>query len=282
MKTIFETFKKSVYDPLFYQSATEEPLKNIFHYYSKVALILATAMTIVLGAALIPQGVVFMKDRAPNLIKTYYPTELTVHIEKGVATANVPMPYIVPVKQVTGVAPSVDAMQNMIVIDTLHDFEKKIFDGYKTYTLLTKTEIVTRSDNGQITIQELHGVPPTTISQEVLLSWVEKIRNSLWVIVCLGIIATFVVFVFGYLAYLIPLFLFALVPFFIAWLKKTPLSYVEAYKISMYAIIPALVLKTLINLMGVFFIPSYFTLLVFMLILVVNMREVDQPKLFNI
>lgn len=281
MKTILETFKKSIYNPAFYQSAGKEPFWNIFHYYSKVALILSAMMTVVLGIFIVPAGVAFIKEHAPDLIKTYYPAGLVVHIEKGEAMANVPMPYIVPVKQVTGIAPAVDTLQNMLVIDTTHGFDKKTFEDYKTYALLTKTEIVTQSDKGQITIQNLRGTPTTTISQEVLLSWVEKIRGALGYIVSFGLVATFVIFVLGYFMYLLPLLLFALVPFFIAWLKKIPLSYGEAYKMSMYAILPALALKTLINLMGIFFIPPYFTLLVFMLIVALNMREVGQPKLFN-
>lgn len=281
MKTIFETFKKSIYGPAFYQSAGREPFGNIFRYYAKVALVLSAVMTIALGVLIIPVSVIFMRSRAGDLVRTYYPKDLVVHVEKGEASANVPMPYIIPVKQMTGTAPAVDALQNMLVIDTTHDFEKKTFDGYKTYALLTKTEIVTQSDKGQITIQELRGTPATTISQEVLLSWVGKIRDSLGLIATFGVIAMFMIFSAGYLLYLVPLLLFALVPFVIAWIKKTPLSYGEAYKMSMYAIIPALVLKTLFNLVGVFFLPSYFTLLVFMLIIALNMREVDQPKLFN-
>ncbi len=281
MKTIFETFKKSIYNPSFYQSAGEEPFWKIFHYYSKVALVLSVVMTVVLGVTLAPAGVAFIKDRAPDLVKTYYPAELVIHIEKGEAAANVPMPYVVPVKQVTGVAPAVDTLQNMLVIDTTHDFDKKTFDDHNTYALLTKTEIVTQSDKGQITIQSLSGVPATTVSQEVLLVWVEKIRSALGYIVILGLVATFIIFALGYLMYLIPLLLFALIPFVVAWLKKTPLSYKEAYKMSMYAIIPALALKTLINLMGVFFLPAYFTLLVFMLIIAINMKEAKEPTLFE-
>jgi len=60
-----------------------------------------------------------------------------------------------------------------------------------------------------------------------------------------------------------------------------PLSYGGAYRISLYAIVPALALKTLINILGVFFIPAYFTLLVFMLIVAINMKESEEPTLFE-
>lgn len=85
----------------------------------------------------------------------------------------------------------------------------------------------------------------------------------------------------GYLMYLILLLLLALIPKSIAYLKKMPLSYASAYKMSLYAIIPALALKTLLNILGVFFLPAYFTLLVFMLVIAVNMREKEEPTLFT-
>jgi hypothetical protein len=50
---------------------------------------------------------------------------------------------------------------------------------------------------------------------------------------------------------------------------------------SLYAIVPALALKTLLNIVGVFFIPAYFTFLVFLLIISLNMREAEEPTLFE-
>ena len=281
MKTIFETFKKSVHDPVFYQNIASAPFGDAFRYYIRFVLVLSVAMTIVLSAFLVPQGVTFVKTRAPDLVKTYYPKELSVHIEKGFASANVAMPYFVSIKSVTGEVATTTTMQKMLVIDTTQDFDKKIFEEYKTYALLTSTDVITRNDNGQITIQSLRVAPTTTISQEVLLSWVGNVQNYLWGIVLVGIIGTFVIVTFGYLMYLVPLLLFALIPKVIAYIKKEPLSYASAYKISMYAILPALALKTLLNLVGVFFLPSYFTLLVFMLVVAVNMRETKEPTLFE-
>lgn len=281
MKTIFETFKKSVYSTTFYQTVGENSFWSIFKYYFKVTLLLSIAMVVVLGVILVPRGVSFMKNKAGALVSEYYPADLSIEIKNGEAITDVAMPYIIPVKHMTGVTPPAGEIQNMVVIDTTSDFDEKTFENYKTYTLLTKTKLVTQSNAEQITIQNLRGVPDTIISQEVLLSWVEKIRASLWSIVLFGLLATFIIFTFGYLAYLIPLIVFAFIPFFIAWIKKTPITYVESYKISMYAILPALALKTLMNLLGIFFLPSYFTLLVFMLIIAINMREVEAPTLFE-
>jgi len=281
MKTIFETFKQSIYNPSFYQNATTMQVGEIIRYYWKVSLLLSIIMTTALGAMLIPQGVTFVKYHAPEIIKNYFPAELVINIEKGEASVNVSEPYVVPAKGGTKDVLREQGLENMLVVDTKNDFDKKKFEEHKTFALLTRTEIVTQSDRGQITIQDLRALPTSTISQEWLLSWVEKVRNSLWYIVVFGLIGTFIVVLLGYLKYLVVLLLFALIPLFISYLKKTLLSYGGAYRMSLYAIIPALALKTLLNIVGVFFIPPYFTLLVFMLIISINMRDVDSPTLFE-
>ena len=281
MKTIFETFKKSIYNPVFYQNAATTPLSDIVRYYIKFSLLLSVAMTVYLGVALVPQGIRFVKEHAPELVKSYFPAELTINIEKGIASVNVKEPYIILGKNGSQAVLKEQGLESMLVIDTKNEFNKNKFDEYKTFALLTKTEIVTRSNNGQITIQDLRAAPDASINQEWLLSWVEKTKDSLGTIVFVGIIGTFIAMLFGYLKYFIVLFLFALIPRLIAYLKKMPLSYGGAYRISLYAIVPALALKTLINILGVFFIPAYFTLLVFMLIVAINMKESEEPTLFE-
>lgn len=281
MKVILETFKKSIYNPVFYKNAETAPLSDAARFYIKFSLVLSVIMTIALGVLLIPQGVTFVKEHAPEMVKNYFPAELVIHIEKGEASVNVPEPYVIVAKDGAQTVLKEQGLENMLVIDTKHDFDKKKFEEYKTFALLTKTEIVTQSDHGQITIQDLRPLPAVTINQELLLSWVEKVRGSLGYIIFVGLIGTFVAMLLGYLKYFIVLFLFALVPLFIAYLKKTPLSYSGAYRMSLYAIAPALALKTLINILGVFSMPAYFTFLVFMLVIAMNMREVKQPELFN-
>lgn len=281
MKTIFETFKKSVYDPVFYQNAVTTPLSDIVRYYIKFSLFLSVVMTVYLGIALVPQGIKFVKEHAPELVKSYFPAELTINIEKGSASVNVKEPYIIAGKNGSQVALKEQGLESMLVIDTKNDFNKNKFEEYKTFALLTKTEIVTRGNNGQITIQDLRAVPDASINQEWLLSWVEKTRDSLGYIIFFGLLGTFIAMLFGYLKYFIVLLLFALIPRLIAYLKKMPLSYGGAYRISLYAIVPALALKTLMNIFGVFFLPAYFTLLVFMLIVAINMKESEEPTLFE-
>lgn len=280
MKTIFETFQKSIYDPVFYKNIGQEQLSKIVRHYLKFAFILSLLMTVALCVFLVPQGVTFVKQRAPSLVMEYYPKDLSVHIEKGIATANVKMPYLVPLKNI-GAATTTDSMKNMLVIDTNSDFDKKKFQDYHTFALLTSTDIVTVNNNGGITLQPLTAIPTVTIDQETLLGWVANIQNYLVYMIIGGLILTFLLLIVGYIMYLIPLLLFAFFPKLVAYIKGESISYATAYKMSLYAIIPALALKTLLNILGVFFLPEYFTLLVFMLIIAVNMREVKEPTLFE-
>lgn len=281
MKTIFETFKKSIYNPIFYQNAVTTPLSDVVRYYIKFSLLLSVAMTIALSILLIPAGVVFIKKFAPEMVKNYFPAEITITIEKGLTSVNVKEPYIIPAKDGNQAILKEQGFLNMLVIDTKNNFDKKKFEEYKTFALLTKTEIITQSSEGQITIQELRKMPNVSINQDLLLSWVEKVNSSIVYIVILGVIATFISMMLGYAAYFIVLLFFALIPFFVAYLKKMPLSYGGAYKMSLYAIVPALALKTLLNILGVFSVPAYFTFLVFLLIISLNMRETETPNLFG-
>lgn len=281
MKTIFETFKKSIYNPVFYQNAVTTSLPDVVRYYIKFALLLSVVMTVALSILFIPDGVVFIKKYAPDMVKSYFPAELTIKIEKGLASVNVKEPYVIEGKNGSQAVLKEQGLLNMLVIDTKHDFDKKKFEEYKTFALLTKTEFITQSNEGQITIQELRKMPNVSINQNLLLLWVEKVDSSIVYIVIAGVIATFLAMMLGYATYFVVLFVFSLIPILIAYLKKMPLSYSGAYKISLYAIVPALALKTLLNIFGVFSVPAYFTFLVFLLIISLNMREAEEPTLFE-
>ncbi len=281
MKNLFETFKKSIYNPAFYSTITTLPASDAFRFYAKMVLVLTIVMTIVFSVLLIPQGVRFIKEEAPALVKKYYPAELVITVDKGTASSNVTEPYIIKASDGVKTAVGGSTIENIFVIDTGNEFSKKKFDEYKTFALLTKGEVVTQSNKGQITIQELRGAPNMVISQETLLRWVEGVSGSLGAFVPLGILITFVIIMAGFALYLVPLLLFALIPLFLAWIKKMPISYSSAYKISLYAIIPALALKALLNMSGIFFVPPYLTLLVFTLIIFINMRGEAQATLFE-
>lgn len=281
MKAIFETFKKSLHSPEFYQRVASASFSEALRYYIKVIFILAAVATVAFSVLLVPRGVRFIRDVAPSLVREYYPADMVVTIENGQASTNIAEPFIVTSKGVARDILREDGLDNLLVIDTGHELNIKMFEDYKTLVLLTKTEVVTQNRKGNITIQSLRNTPNTVINQTELLVFVEKIRAGLPYLVPVGIVVTLISVFFGYVIYLIPLFLFALIPFLLAKVKKISLTYGGAYRMSLYAVIPGLVLKTILNISGFFFVPAYFSLLVFTLVIFINMREVEQPTLFN-
>ncbi len=281
MKNLFKTFQKSLYSPEFYHGVALATFKDVFRYYLKFTLLLAIFMTIAFAVLLVPQGVRFVKEEAPALVKKYYPDGLVVTVTKGEASSNLTEPSIIPAEGVVKEAFQGSTIDKLFVIDTSNEFNKKTFENYNTLVLLTKGEIVTQNDIGRISIQDLSGVPNFVMSEDVILAWVEKVRTSLSILVPAGIALTFIVIMAGFVLYLVPLLLFAFIPFFLAWVKKIPLTYGGAYKVSMYAVIPGLMLKTILNASGFFFVPAYLSLLVFMLIIFINLREKKQISLFE-
>ncbi|OHA83515.1 MAG: hypothetical protein A2937_00190 [Candidatus Yonathbacteria bacterium RIFCSPLOWO2_01_FULL_47_33b] len=281
MKTIFETFKKSLHNPDFYRGVASASLGSALRYYVKAIFVLAVVATIAFSIILAPRGVRFIRDSAPSLVRSYYPTEMVVTIKKGEVSTNIAEPFVVVGSGVTRDILQEDNLDNLLVIDTVHDFNMKMFEEHKTLILLTKTEVATQNNKGNVTIQSLRNTPDTIIDQTKLLAFVGKIQAGLPYLVPLGILATLVSLFLGYVVYLIPLFLFALIPFLLAKVRKMPLTYSGAYKMSIYAVIPGLFLKTIFNISGFFFVPAYLSLLVFALVIFINMREVEQPTLFE-
>lgn len=281
MKTMLETFKKSIYNPGFYRGAAEVPLSEALRYYVKVSFLFAVVISIALAIVITPQAISFFKTSAPEMVKNYFPQELSITLQDGEAAVNVPEPYIIPGRDAAKEILNSQELKNLLVIDTKHNFDKETFEKYQTFALLTKKELVTKNDRGQITIQDLNVFPKTTIEQASLLLLVEKISASLVYVIPLGFLVTLLVMFFGYLNYLIILFLFALIPYYFARIKHRTLSYGAAYRMSLYAVVPALALKTILNMFGVYFLPAFFTFLVFALVVTINMREEDAPTLFD-
>lgn len=277
---IIETFQKSLYNPAFYRGVGEMSLKDALRAYIIMMMVFTVFATVASAAILVPRASRFLHEGAGKLIQQYYPANLEVHIEKGVASINSPEPYFIPGRRSTLDTLSTDvSLENILVIDTRSDFGKAQFDDYKTFALLTQHEIVTRGERGTITIQDLKSFPEATINAEMLLRLVERVSAWYPLIALAGVVGLFGILFAGYLFYLIPLLVFALIPLCIAWMKGTPLRYSAAYKMSLYAVIPGLAFKTLLNMGGYFSIPAYLSFLIFVLVIVVNMQaEKNIPR----
>lgn len=281
MKKLFTTFKEMLYAPERYRNMSEVSMKSIFSYYVKFGAFIALVMVVGFSAMLAPRGLEFVSKEIPKLVQEYYPHDLIVTVEKGTLSINQPTPYIIPMKEDLLRTFKEPRFKNLVVIDPVQDFDKKRFEEYRTPLLLTAHEIVTNDSRGSINIDTIPAKTTVVVDEAKILSWAEKIRSSFIYIVLGAMVVGLVMFTLGFVLYLIPLLLFALAPYAIARFKNMKLTYGDAYKMSMYAIVPGLTLKALLNVLGIFFVPYYLVFLIFLLIIVINLREVEQPTLFE-
>lgn len=276
MKNIFEIFKKSISNSSFYHEASEEPFRKGLSYYLKVMLLLSLVATIGFAVLAVPQGIRFMKEEAVPLIQEKYPSGLKITIKNGEASTNNATTTVIRGEKKTLNALFNDgSIENILVIDTESEYTREAFDSYHTFALLSKHDIVMRRTEGDVVVQPLRSFPEMTVASTTLVGFVEDVNDSLAFLVVLSLVIVFVLLLVGYILYLIPLALFALIPFFLAWTKNIPLTYRGAYKMSMYAVVPGLVLKTVFNLGGVLAVPTYFPLLIFMLVTFLVMKKLE-------
>lgn len=277
MKNTFKIFKKSLSSASLYREASEAPLRNGIRYYVKAIFILSLFATFAFGVFSVPQGVRFMKEEAPLLVQEKYPAGLEVTIKNGEAFTNRASSTIIAgEKTILSTLFKNDAVENILVIDTERDYDSEVFDAYHTFALLTKHNIVLRGAEGRVTVQPLRGMPEMTITETTLVSFIEKLNNSIVLLAVLFLVVVFCLLFFGYLIYLVPLMLFAFIPWLLAWMKNVPLTYRGAYKMSVYAVVPGLAFKTLFNIGGVLLVPAYFSLLIFMLVIFLVMKKLAQ------
>ena len=277
MKNTFEIFKKSLTKVSLYSEAREEPLGKGVRYYLKVICVLAFFATFAFGVFSIPQGVRFVKEEALLLVQEKYPVDLEVVIKNGEASTNSTSPSVIRGEEKTLKTLFQDGtVENILVIDAQNDYSVELFDNYHTFMLLTKHDIAIHGAEGGVTVQPLRGLPEMKITSASLVGFIEDVQGALPLLIIISLVAVFVLLFAGYLVYLVPLALFALIPFFLAWVKNIPLSYRGAYKMSVYAVVPGLVLKTLFNIGGIFFVPAYFSLLIFMLVIFLVMKRLEQ------
>lgn len=96
MKQLIENIKKSIYGPTYYQELLSRPASFSWKYYFAFTLTLTIFLTITLSVPLVSKVHQVARD-LPEKFFAYYPDELEVRIDKGVASSNVVEPYFLPV-----------------------------------------------------------------------------------------------------------------------------------------------------------------------------------------
>ncbi len=309
-----EEIKKSIYGPAFYQDLKNNSTKSSVGYFFKLSCLLALLSTFVFSIISIP---VFIKatdqESIDSIIETF-PKELTLTIQAGHLSTNVPEPYVIKLPDIFGSKfitatsskemselekspignPAItlnqknasNTVENLVVIATQADPNisaiDQILTTYKSHILVTATDIISRDSNGKITVQSLSNFPNTSINQDKFREFANKIRPLLKFIVPIGIPFIFLAFLIYFNLNLLFAFLLAIFVQLLGKIFKWGLTYRQSYAATLHSMTLGILIVFGMNLITSFvplalFLPPFVFSIITLLIVYINLRESTVP-----
>ncbi len=285
MKKIFKKIKSTIYNIHFYNSIKSEKLSKVFKYYAKLSLLISVFGFVLSIIFLVPLSYGAIGLFESEFIKAY-PAGLEISIQKGVVETNLSTtsePLIVPLPQ-TFVDESLKnqsennpfrGVKNLLILDTKSTSTPTIdnFKNSNSIALITSKYFVSYDKNGSVTFDDVSKYPDFTLNQKLI----DKVFSYAKY---LPIAVPFAVFFLMFFLVLFELF-FLVIPTFIFFviniIIKNKLSFVESYKICVYASTLPIILSA-----ATFFVPMkipfLFTFLV-LLIALINTKQCHSKEI---
>ncbi|MEA1929867.1 MAG: DUF1189 family protein [Patescibacteria group bacterium] len=279
--SIFTQIKDSVYEPSFYRSLGKQPLSYSFKYFFKFVLLLSLAFTIVLTINWAPRVKEALNEIGPA-VASFYPAELVVTIEDGIAITNVPEPFFFDIPAgdfEEGVGRHVDErLEHLLVIDTTESFSVEKFGEYRTLAWLTRDALVVMDDQG-IQLIPLAEIPNIIIDRALIDGLTTSLQDFLsafpFLLLPIGIFIASFVFSASKLIYLL---IAALLIWLLTKIMGQSAGYAKSYQIGLHAVTLGMILLPVLHYLfpGVSF---SFDFTILMLIIVwANLKVAEVPK----
>lgn len=268
---IFEQIKNSIYSKVYYkETVLTESVNQSIKYLAKVSLLIAT-LGVVIMTCFIPTTFNHVKSLMTSSI-SYYPEDLTISINQGVASINRPEPYFikVPATFLNPQNPAAVKISNLLTINTAEPFNIDKFKEYGTVILLTQKELISVDNSGSIKITSIAKFPNVIITKDWLRDKEVYLVKMLPIIAVLVLILAFILlFIVQFLGILITLFLYALLVWALLKIRGQEVTYKKSYQVAVHA--STLIL--LVNLIGLFVAPiNNFLLKILILILIIYLN----------
>lgn len=233
---------KSIYSPEFYSKIPESKLKSAFLYFFGLALLLSTITILINYSQVIFNSENQFKNIAKELISSY-PNKLVVTIKDSKISTNVEEPYFI---KYNGNNSSILGKKYFVVIDTKTTYSEEQFKTYDALLWVTKDSILEMDPTtGKVVSEKIENVPNISITKE-RVEILEKNISPYYKYI--GLVLAIIAFVFNFLGYsfnLIFLFGFALIVMFLSIAFRKNWSYLESYKVGMYALTIGLILNVI-------------------------------------
>lgn len=287
-----QQLKDSIYNPEFYTSLKTGPTRHALSYFFKLSCLLALLSTIIFSVVFIPRFIKITSQESIDSFIEIFPKELTLTIQAGHLSTNVPEPYIIKMPPALGAAMNTKGAttteEALVVISTQSDPNisdiDQILANYKSHVLVTGTNIISKDDNGKITVQSLSNFPNTSINQDKFREFANKFRPLLKFLVPIGIPFIFLAFLIYLNLNLILGLVLAVLVLALGKIFKWDLNYWSSYSVTLHSmtlgIILVFIMNTLLSFISFqFYLPRFIFSFIALLVIYVNLRTTSTPSL---
>jgi len=266
IKDFFTELKNSFYNPAVYKKISAEPTGNRIWFLAKINLVAITIAGLIFLILSTPDLIDFSKS---NHIEQEYPEDLIVSVEDGIVSINKESPLFIEFK-----TNEEDAPENLLVIDTRDDLSMDTMIDYDSLAVVTNDSFVFFKSENETRIFSLSDIDDFEMTKEKALSWWQTaIKWGYFLIIPITLLLSWLIggFIFAY--YLLVTFVYTLLTLLIAKLLKIKLTYMNAYTVTLYAIVPMLVLDLLMICLGFPALAFLDSLVILAIVVFINLRD---------
>lgn len=268
---LLQTIKDSIYSPRFYGSLAKQSFASSFGYFFLLALIITILSSIVPIWTVATAGQKEISSLAKNLSNAF-PMQLEVKLTHGIVSTNAQEPYSIPMPQNN----SSNLQKNLLVIDTKTPYSSEQFNQYDTLAWLTKDALFIQNDTNGIRTIDLSKMSDVTINRATVDSFMTKAAPFIALFAPVVILFVLVGLYIFYIFHLVYLFFLALLIWVLLKFMDKKTTYLQSYKIGLYAITLPFFLEALrafIHIPNVVFLST----LIALIVVFVNMKSA--PKI---
>lgn len=258
LKTFGQTFKKSITDFSYYKDILKANFSFSFKYLLFLLFLVTLLSTLVTGIKALkytPQVEEF-ETQAYEYLKTAYPSDLVITLDKGEVSINQPVPYAIttPLEWRSDVKDSENDFENLIVFDTSEQISN--FYDYRTAVLVSKNAIyVVDNNRGSRSYpldKEMSGVVDKNSYDQMLVvlgGYLNQLGEWYLIAVIVGMVILPFITVWFVLAWkLLYLLIFTPVIWIIAKIMNRKLDFGQTYRIGIHAITIPILLTLFLSL----------------------------------
>ncbi len=256
-------------NPSFYEQSITESREKAMSLLFWVNVFAASVFAVTVLINVIPSMIDFAKG---NYVSEVYPDGLQVDIKGGAVSINEPVPYYLPTPG--ALMEEGDDMENLLVIDTTEDLSVDTIKSYNSLAVLTKDSLYFAKDENETRVFSLDESEDLTITEDKVISWSKIAIKWAYVaiipftLMMIGLIAGF-----SFIYYIVISFALALIPLLIGKARKLPITYRSAYIISLYALVPVVMIDIVTTLFGLLTLPFWLTVVIFSVVVILNLRD---------